>query len=113
MSCGVGHRSGLAPTLLWLGCSPEAAAQIQPLAREPPDAEGVALKSKQRKKKKKETVLLQKPFFLPFTETRHRIFSLHQHLGLPEYVIEMAENCAHKLLKVTNVSLSFGSHFPL
>ena len=37
------------PALLWLWCRPAAVAPIQPLAWEPPQAVGVALKSKQKK----------------------------------------------------------------
>ena len=36
MSCGVGHRHGLDPALLWLQCMPGATAPIRPLAWEPP-----------------------------------------------------------------------------
>ena len=46
MSCGVGHRHGSDPALLWLGGRPAAAALIQPLAWEFPYAADVALKSK-------------------------------------------------------------------
>ena len=53
MSCGVGHRHGSDPLLLWLWCRLVAAAPVQPLAWELPYAVGVALKSKKRKKKKK------------------------------------------------------------
>ena len=54
MSCGVGHRRGSDPVLLWLWCRPEATALIRPLAWEPPYAVGVALEeAKQIKKKKK------------------------------------------------------------
>ena len=38
------------PALLWLWCRPAATAPIQPLAWEPPYAEGVALKKNKRKK---------------------------------------------------------------
>ena len=51
VSCGVGHRRGLDPELLWLWCRPPSAAPIQPLAWKFPYAEGEALK---RPKKKKE-----------------------------------------------------------
>ena len=34
MSCGVGHRRGSDPTLLWLWRRPEATAPIRPLAWE-------------------------------------------------------------------------------
>ena len=55
MSCGVGHRHGWDPVLLWLWRRPAATALIQPLAWEPPYACGAALK-RQRKKKKKEII---------------------------------------------------------
>ena len=45
ISCGVGHRRGSDPSMLWLA----AVAPIQPLTWEPPYAEGVALKSKKKK----------------------------------------------------------------
>ena len=51
MSCGVGHRPGSDPQLLWLWCRPVATAPIGPLAWEPPYAAGVALKDKKTKKK--------------------------------------------------------------
>ena len=55
MSCGVGHRHGLDPMLLWLCYRPEATAPIGPLALEPPYATGTALKiQKDQKEKKKE-----------------------------------------------------------
>ena len=40
MSCGVGLRHRLDPTLLWLWCRPAAAAPIGLLAWEPPYAPG-------------------------------------------------------------------------
>ena len=43
MSCGVGHRRSLDPTLLWLWHRLAATALIRPLAWEPPYAAGVAL----------------------------------------------------------------------
>ena len=43
MSCGVGHRQGLDPVLLWLWRKPVAIALIRPLAWEPPYAVGTAL----------------------------------------------------------------------
>ena len=46
MSCGVGHRRGPDPVLLWLWCRLAAVAPIHPLAWELPYAKGVALKSK-------------------------------------------------------------------
>ena len=47
VSCGVGHRHGLDPALLWLW--PAATAPIRPLAWEPPYATSAALKSKKKK----------------------------------------------------------------
>ena len=53
MSCGVGCRRGLDPTLMWLWCSPAAMAPIRPLVWEPPYAMGVAQEMAKRQKKKK------------------------------------------------------------
>ena len=44
MSCGVGHRQGSDPVLLWLWCRPAAEAPIQPLALELLCATGAAQK---------------------------------------------------------------------
>ena len=49
VSCGVGHRRGLVPALLW--CRPAAAAPVRPLPWEPPYATGGTLKRKGKKKK--------------------------------------------------------------
>ena len=51
MSCGVGHRHGSDPALLWLWHRPTATAPIRPLAWEHPNAMGVALEKTKRKKK--------------------------------------------------------------
>ena len=53
MSCGVGRRHGLDPTLLLLWCRLAAAAPVQPLPWELPYAMDSALK-KQKKERKKE-----------------------------------------------------------
>ena len=53
MSCGVGHRHGLDPALLWLWHRPAAAALIRPLAWEPPYATGVALGKKMARRQNK------------------------------------------------------------
>ena len=53
MTCGVGRRQGLDPTLLWLWCRPAAIAPIRPLAWEPPYAAGAAQEKAERPKKKK------------------------------------------------------------
>ena len=46
MNCGLGHRRGLDPVLLWLWCRPAATASIGPLAQEVPYASSAALKGK-------------------------------------------------------------------
>ena len=53
MICGVGHRCGLDPMLLWLWHSPVAIAPIRPLAWETPYTPSVALEKEKKKKKKK------------------------------------------------------------
>ena len=58
MSCGVGHRRGLDPVLLWQ--RPAATALIRPLPWETPFAMGAALKAKKKKKKKKKTAKIDK-----------------------------------------------------
>ena len=59
MSCGVGCRRGLDPTLLWLWCRLAAIALTRPLAWELPYAKGAALEKAKRqnktKQKKKQT----------------------------------------------------------
>ena len=52
MSCGIDHRCGSDPTLLWLWRRPEATALIQPLTWEPPYASGMALEKTKKKKTK-------------------------------------------------------------
>jgi len=57
VNCGIGHRRGPDPALLWLWRRPETTAPSQPLAWEPPYAAGAAqqmAKDKKKKKKKKE-----------------------------------------------------------
>ena len=54
MSCGIGHRHGSDPALLWLWCRPEATAPTGPLAWESPYAAGAALEKAKRQKRKKE-----------------------------------------------------------
>ena len=46
VSCGIGHRRGLDPALLWFWPRLAATAPIGPLAWDPPCAVGVALKRK-------------------------------------------------------------------
>ena len=53
VSCGVSHRRGLDPALLWLWPRLAATAPIRPLAWEPPYAAGAAQEIAKRQKKKK------------------------------------------------------------
>ena len=52
MSCGIGHRCGSDPVLLWLWCRLATTALIRSLAWEPPYAAGVALRKKKKEKKR-------------------------------------------------------------
>ena len=52
-SCGVVRRQGSDPALPWLWCRPAAVAPIRPLAWEPPNAVGMALKRQKNQKKKR------------------------------------------------------------
>ena len=54
LSCGIGHRCGSDPLLLWLWHRPATTAPIWPLAWDLPCAVGAALKSKKKKRKRKE-----------------------------------------------------------
>ena len=60
MSCGVGHRCGSDPVLLWQWRRLVATAPIRPLACEPPYAEGAALEKAKKDKKKKSVTFLWK-----------------------------------------------------
>ena len=53
MSCGVGHRCGSDPELLWLWPRPAAIALIRPLAWEPPYAARSGPRKGKKTKKKK------------------------------------------------------------
>ena len=59
MSCGVGHRGGLDPELLWLWRRPAATAPIRPLAWEPPYAVTAAQEMAKRQKKKKRIIYFE------------------------------------------------------
>jgi len=61
MSCGVGRRCGLDPSLLWLWRRPAAVALIAPIAWELPYAARAALKSKKIKIKIKKSIIIRQP----------------------------------------------------
>ena len=63
MSCGVGHRCGLDPTLLWLWRRPAATAPIGPLAWESPCAAGEAIEKTKNKNKTKQKNIRKLKYF--------------------------------------------------
>ena len=67
LSCGVGHRHGSDPTLLWLWHRPAAVALIWPLAWELPYAAPAALKSKKQTNKTTPVFNPIETFFIPVT----------------------------------------------
>ena len=69
MSCGVGHRRGSDPVLLWLWNRPVATALIRPLAWDPPYAAGAALEKEKRTKKKKKTYYSSSLMFIFLTHS--------------------------------------------
>ena len=79
VSCGVGHRKGLDPALLWLWHRLAATAPIRPLTWEPPDAAGAAQENgkKRQKKKKKKKVILFHPHFVRISSAYSQNFSPH------------------------------------
>ena len=79
MTCGVGHRCSLDPTLLWVWCTPAAAAPIQPLAWELPYVVSAALKRQKTKRKVqyKEDVYTQGNTIQP--QKRRKFCHLEQH----------------------------------
>ena len=67
MSCGVGHREGLDPALLWLWCRLATGALNWPPAGEISCAMGEAQK-RQKKKKRKEPEWNLHPDLLPVSQ---------------------------------------------
>ena len=59
MSCGVGCRCGLDPTLLWLWHRPAATAPIRALAWEPPCAPGAAQEMAKKQTNKQTNTLVE------------------------------------------------------
>jgi len=72
MSCGIRHRCGLDPTLLWLWCRLAAAVSIRPLAWELPYAKGAVLKKQKQtsppKTHHKNSEQLRSPWYVPGTK---------------------------------------------
>ena len=85
MSCGVGHRRGSDPELLWLWCKPAAIAPIGPLAWESPYAVDAALGNMKRQKKKKRK---KERKWVKMELTRHELWviyiSIFFHISLHE-----------------------------
>ena len=79
MSCGVGHRRGSDPALLWRWRRPVATAPIGHLAWEPPYAMGATLEKPKRQKKKKlgklraKSILLTSMLFYLFQQSTGRV----------------------------------------
>ena len=89
MSCGVGHRRGSDPSLLWLWCRLAATAQIQLLAWELPYAMGVALK------RKKNSI---------FLSLEIQIFIIHVNSSQSlKYTLRMSLRAHRKLLLICKV----------
>ena len=66
MSCGIDHRCGSDPALMWLWRNPVETALIPPLAWEPPYASG-ATQEKAKKQIKKKKIILQESNHLDFS----------------------------------------------
>ena len=64
MSCGVDRRRGLDPAWLWLWRRLAAIAPMRPLTKEPPYAEGAALKRQNNNNNKKENIMRYRLDFL-------------------------------------------------
>ena len=92
MSCGVGRRCGLDPTLLWLWCRLAATALIRPLAWEPPYTVEAALEKAKRQKKKKKKRKNRKSQFLE-QEPKENI-----HLQMPSYTWTFLSGCGCEAL---------------
>ena len=83
MSCGVRHRHGSDPMLLWLWCRPAAAAWIHPLARSTPYAMGPALKSKKKNKKIKKLKIKKNSWGVPImVQQEQNLTRNHEVAGL-------------------------------
>ena len=81
MGCGVGHRFGSDPVLLWLWHRPAATDPIRPLPWEPPYAAGAdqemakRRKTKQNKNKKiLQTLQNLEKYFTSFTASVQQYF---------------------------------------
>ena len=91
MSCGVGHRRGSDPTLLWLSCRLAAKAPSGPLAWEPPYIAGEHPPQKKRKKEKKTSVPLD-----TFSHNKHTDVTIiqmkKQNTTFPSYTTTLISN---------------------
>ena len=109
MSCGVGHRCGSDPMLLWLWCRPAATARIRPLARELPYAAGAALKSKKKKKKVAKCYLLNLGnYFIGLAFSRIAFFIIKRKIMCKSYFQFRIENLI--LIKHSFYFIEIGIH---
>ena len=70
MRCGIGHRHGSDPALLWLWHRQVAIAPIRPLAWEPPYAAGADLEKTKQTNKNSHTTLCEHIFSFPWVNLR-------------------------------------------
>ena len=93
MSCGVGCRRGLDPSLLWLWHRPAAIAPIRPLARGPPYAVGAAQENGKKKKTRKiKTKIAHYPKHKTLKLLEENIGENLHNLGLDKEFINMTSN---------------------
>ena len=102
MSCGVGHRSGLDPTLLWLWYRLASIALIWPLAWELPYTVGAYLERKEKKQKNKTWWVTtswkwNKQFHLQITSRRIKYLGI----SLPKAVKDLYSEIYNTLMKET------------
>ena len=89
MSCGVGHRCGSDPPLLWPWRRPVAKALIRSIARKPPYVVGAALEKAKRPKKKAKSQLI---YILGFCFVCFVFVFLGpnlQHMEVPRLVVKL------------------------
>ena len=94
MRCGIGHRRGSHPALLWLWWRPAATALIRPLAWEPPYATRMAHEMAKRQKKGKKRKGKKPQALL----AKYRLGNYIQSLGINYEEENMAKECTYKYI---------------